>query len=118
MSRARWISLGALALGPPLLPFVPHGGGDDGTIRRATGPDRQAPLVAGYGRLTPAYRREIGRVVAAGASRPVSARTPARTLAGDLVRCAVFEGQRYCLGSGWTDRTQGQVQRSMASVAA
>ncbi len=119
MSRARWITLGALVLVLALLPFVPRGGGtDDGTIRRTAGPDRHAPLTAGYGRLTPAYQREIDRVVAAGTSRQVSARTPARTLTGDLVRCAVFEGQRYCLGSGWTDRTQSQVQRSMAAVAA
>src|SRR6478735_9212642 len=119
MSRARWITLGALTLVLALLPFVPRGGGgDEGTIRRAAGPDRHAPLTAGYGRLTPASEREINRVVAAGTTRQVSARTPARTLAGDLVRCAVFEGQRYCLGSGWTDRTQPQVQRSMAAVAA
>jgi hypothetical protein len=119
MSRARWITLGALVLVLALLPFVPRGGGtDDGTIRRAAGPDRHVPLTAGYGRVTPAYQREISRVVAAGTTRQVSARTPARTLAGDLVRCAVFEGQRYCLGSGWTDRSQTQVQRSMAAVAA
>ena len=119
MSRARWITLGALTLVLALLPFVPRGGGtDEGTIRRAAGPDPHAPLTAGYGRLTPAYQREINRVVAAGTTGPVSARTPARTLAGDLVRCAVFEGQRYCLGSGWTDRTQAQVQRSTAAVAA
>lgn len=119
MSRARWISLGALALVLALLPFVPHGGGHhEGAIRRAVGVDRHASLTAGYGRLTPAYEREIRRVVAAGPARPLSARTPARTLVGDLVRCAVFEGQRYCLGSGWTDHTQAQVRRRAAVVAA
>ena len=118
MSRPRWISLGALALLLALLPFVPRGGGDEGTLRRADGPDPRAALTAGYGRLTPTAERTISRVVAAGTKLAFSARTPARALVGDLVRCAVFEGQRYCLGSGWTDRTQAQVRRSAAAVAA
>jgi len=119
MSRARWIALAALALVLALLPFVPRGGGDDeGAIRKAAVPARQAPLTAGYGRLTAAARREIDRVVASDAARPLSGRTPTRTLVGSLVRCAVFEGQRYCLGTGWTDRTEAQVQRSTTTVAA
>ena len=50
-----------------LLPFVPRGGGTT-TARSAgpPGPEPHAPLTAGYGRLTPAYQREISRVVAAG----------------------------------------------------
>ena len=67
MSRARWIGLGALVLLLAMLPFVPRGGGDDGTIRTtgqaSPGP---GPLTAGYGRVTPAYRRTIDRVVDAG----------------------------------------------------
>src|SRR3954469_2680391 len=119
MSRARWIALAALALVLALLPFVPRGGGDDeGAIRKAAVPARQAPLTAGYGRLTAAARREIDRVVASDAARPLSGRTPTRTLVGTLLRCAVFEGQRYCLGTGWTDRTQARVQRSTTTVAA
>ncbi len=55
--------------------------------------------------------------MSADAAFQVSARTPARALVGDLVRCAVFEGQRYCLGSGWTDQTQTQVQQSMTAAA-
>ncbi len=117
MSRPRWISLGALLLVLALLPFLPHGGGEPDRARRADGPQRQTPLTAGYGRVTPAFRRTIASVVSAGTARSVSARTPARTLVGDLVRCAVFEGQRYCLGSGWTDRTAAQVRRSMTAVA-
>ncbi len=116
MSRPRWISLGALLLVLALLPFLPHGGGEPDTARRTAKPE-PAPLTAGYGRVTPAFQRTIAAVVSAGSAPRVSARTPARTLVGDLVRCAVFEGQRYCLGSGWTDRTQAQVQRSMAGVA-
>ena len=118
MSRARWISLGALLSVLALLPFVPRGGGEPDTARRAAAPERQAPLTAGYGRVTPAFHRTIASVVSTSSAAQVSARTPASRLVGDLVRCAVFEGQRYCLGSGWTDRTQPQVQRSLAAVAA
>ena len=53
MSRARWISLGALALVLALLPFVPRGGGgDEGTIQRAAGP---GPARATDRRLRPAH---------------------------------------------------------------
>jgi hypothetical protein len=70
------------------------------------------PLTAGYGRVTPAFRRTIDHVVVAGreAGRALSAKSSPRALVDDLVRCATFEGQRYCLGTGWTDRTQGQVR--------
>ena len=112
MSRARWISLGALLLGarpPPVRPARRRRAGDGPPRRRR--PSGQAPLTAGYGRVTPAVPARDRRSSSAGRAAQVSARTPARTLVGDLVRCAVFEGQRYCLGSGWTDRTQAQVQR-------
>ncbi len=119
MSRARWIVLAALVLVLALLPFIPRGGGHrEGAIRKAAGTEQQAPLTAGYGRLTPAARREISRVVTADTARPLSSRTSTRALVDDLVRCAVFEGQRYCLGTGWTDRTQTEVQRSTTTVAA
>lgn len=32
-----------------------------------------------------------------------------------LVRCADFEGQRYCLGQGWTDSTEDEVRARVAS---
>jgi len=31
------------------------------------------------------------------------------------VRCAEFEGQRYCLGFGWTDRTEAKVRERLAA---
>jgi hypothetical protein len=117
MLRARWIGLAALLLVLAVAPFVPHGGGGNQAIRRAAEPDRR-PLTAGYGPVTPAFQRTIARVVADGTALHVSSRTPARTLAAELVRCAVFEGQRYCLGTGWTDRTRRQVLRTTAAVAA
>jgi hypothetical protein len=76
------------------------------------------PLTAGYGRVTPAYRRAIARVVDASRAEGRLGRsaTP-QTLVDALVRCATFEGQRYCLGTGWTDRTQAQVRaRALALI--
>ena len=118
MSRPRWISLGALLVVLALLPLLPRGGGQPDTARRAAGPERPTPLTAGYGEVTPAFERTIASVVRADQAPRLSTRTPAGTLVGDLVRCAVFEGQRYCLGVGWTDRGQAEVRRSMTAVAA
>jgi hypothetical protein len=115
MDRARWIGLGVFVLLLALLTFVPRGGGDDGTARRAgapTGMTTHTAFTAGYGTLTPADRRAIDRAVAAGAAagRIAPTATP-RALVDHTVRCVTFEGQRYCLGQGWTRLTQAQVQR-------
>jgi hypothetical protein len=119
MSRARWISLGVLVLLLALLPFVPHGGGEDGTIRTTGQSPGAGPLTAGYGSVTPAYRRAIDRVVDGGrAAGRIDPNASSRTLVDDVVRCATFEGQRYCLGTGWTDQTQSQVRaRTVALLA-
>ena len=123
MSRARWISLVVLALLLAMFPFVPRGGGDDGTIRTTGQAPRSGPLTAGYGRVTPADRRTIDRVVDAGLAeartngRGATAGSP-RALVDDAVRCATFEGQRYCLGTGWTDRTQSEVRARTVKLLA
>ena len=122
MSRSRWIGLGAVVLLLALLPFIPRGDGGDGTISTTTAA-RSGPLTADYGRVTPAFRRTIDRVVAAaGATRATetaagtSLRASPRAIVDEVVRCATFEGQRYCLGTGWTDRTQAQVQDSAVDL--
>ncbi len=52
-------------------------------------------------------RAEIERVVAAGAGL---GRADGRTAAAQkTARCATFEGQRYCLGVGWTNRSPEEV---------
>lgn len=117
MPRHLWIVLGVFVLLLALLPFIPRGSGDDGTIRTTGDPARTGPLTAGYGRVTPAFRRTIDRVVADSRTAPRASRTTsARALVDSVVRCATFEGQRYCLGSGWTDHTQAQVQDRMVSA--
>jgi hypothetical protein len=118
MTRARWTSLGILLFLLALLPFVPRGGGDSGTIRTAGLRSRPAPLTAGYGRVTPAFQREIDRVVANGSTAGrISPTARLSTIVDDVVRCATFEGQRYCLGTGWTDRTQAQVRAGLTRLA-
>jgi hypothetical protein len=117
MLRARWTGLGVLLLTLALLPFVPHGGGSDGTIRTTGAPAHRAPLTAGYGGLTPAFRSTIDRIVAADSTDRLAPTASPRTIVDDVVRCARFEGQRYCLGTGWTDRTQAQVRAGLTRLA-
>jgi hypothetical protein len=103
-----------------LLPFAPRADGREAAPRAAATahqrahPTAQRQLTAGYGRVTASDRSTIDRVVdagmKAGQARPLTPTTSARTIVDDLVRCATFDGQRYCLGSGWTDRTQAQVR--------
>ncbi len=62
-------------------------------------------------------RREIDRVVAAGRQvGAVSARQSPTQLAGSLVRCADFDGQRYCLHTGWTTDTEADVRARVATA--
>jgi hypothetical protein len=115
MPRLRWIVLAVLALLLALLPFIPRdGGGDNGAIRTTSDRTASGPLVAGYGTVTAKYRATIDRVVAdARTTAPLSRATSPRTLVDTVVRCATFEGQRYCLGSGWTDDSRAEVRQGM-----
>jgi hypothetical protein len=116
MSRVRWIGLCALLLMLALLPFVPRGGGDEGAIRTTGRASRPTPLTAGYGRVTPAYQRAIDRAVSRTTTARVAPTSAPRALVDDLVRCVVFEGQRYCLGTGWTQQTQAEVRARTAAL--
>ncbi|WP_182524906.1 C39 family peptidase [Nocardioides dongkuii] len=118
--RPRTLALGALALILCATPFVPRGGDDDNGAITPSGQAAARPAAtAGFGTLTPEAQAEIDRVLAQGAS--VSASTSARrspeALAAGLARCAEFEGQRYCLGSGWTQDTPAEVQARVAASA-
>jgi hypothetical protein len=127
-STPRWIALAALVLLLALTPFLPRGGHDGPAARRAaatrapaapTLPSAPHGAAVGYSRLTPAARHTIDRLVgetrAEGRiARTTSGPTGTRALVDDVVRCAVFEGQRYCLGLGWTDRTQAEVRAATA----
>ena len=99
-------------------------GGDDGAAaplrrpaaRRAS--RRPTPPAHGDGHPGAAGRDRPGRSAEGRGRRPRRrrARRPAPAGRG-LVRCADFEGQRYCLDSGWTDDTQAEVQARTAAAA-
>lgn len=126
MSRTRKSALAALVLILAVAPFLPRGGGDeDGAITPSV--DQPAAVsalhaTAGFGALTPDLRAEVDRVVGQGhAAARALGRTGAwtpRALARALARCADFEGQRYCLGVGWTHRSPAEVRDRVAVAAA
>lgn len=113
-------ALGALTLlvaGTPLLPD--SSGPTPGLTPQAS---ESAP-VPGPGRtptrgtITPEMQAEIDRVVTEGERTPVSARASAYRLATASTRCATFDDQRYCLGLGWTTKTQEEAAARLATAA-
>lgn len=123
MSRRRpgpkTIALGAFLLVLAATPFVPRGGGDDGSlVPSGEGQEEALAPTARLGRVTPDLRAEVDRVVDQGlAAGRISGKVTPDRLVSTLVRCADFDGQRYCLGSGWTEDTQAEVQARMATAA-
>ncbi|CAB4693188.1 MAG: hypothetical protein F2667_02835 [Actinobacteria bacterium] len=123
MSRSRSLAIGALILLLAATPFIPRGDDEDGAIV----PSGRGAYVArdaggvGYGRVTPDLQAEIDRVVEGGleAGRVLTrvGKVSVTQLAQALVRCADLEGQRYCLGTGWTEATQAEVQGQVAVAA-
>ncbi|WP_374456992.1 hypothetical protein [Nocardioides sp.] len=107
-SRPLWghpvtIAAAALALTLGVVPFLPDGDDDQGSIA-PTAETTEAPAAVGRGRVTRAMQAEIDRVLAEGSGVD---RAQGRTaLARASVRCATFDGQRYCLGFGWTNQTR------------
>lgn len=120
MHRRRSAAIGtfALSLFAPLLVVGGPATAGTATESPAAAPTAALPTdaVAGPTRLTPAMRAEIDRVVQAGmtsAARTAMRSGPA-TLADTQIRCADFEGQRYCLNTGWTTETESSVRRAAA----
>jgi len=120
LSRPRVLLLGAalLVLLLALTPLFPRGRDGDGLRPSGRGQTWALGDAPGPGRLTPAMRTEIDRVVAeARAVGRVSRKQSPEALVDALVRCADLEGQTYCLGLGWTDRTEAHVQTRMRVAA-
>jgi hypothetical protein len=118
MSRVRKLAIGAFVALLAATPFIPRGNDSDSAIRPSGEREIAAPGAPGPGVLTGEMRREVDRVVAEGRRLgTVSARQSPTQLAGDLVRCAEFDGQRYCLHTGWTTRTEADVRTRAASAS-
>ena len=103
----------ALVLGISVL--LPDGEpGDDGALTPVT--EQYAPTTGApaRGTITPEARAEIARVLGGSPDRTL-ARATARTQATELVRCAEFEGQQYCLGRGWTETPEAELQAAAAN---
>jgi hypothetical protein len=124
--RALVVAIGGLALLLALAPFVPRGGDDDGALQPSgdgTGKSQRVTSsnAVGSSTVTPAMQTEIDRVVAAGRSAGRSAgrlgTKAGMARAGQLVRCAELDGQRYCLGVGWTEDTEADVRARVTSAA-
>ena len=110
------VALGALLLVLGVAPFVPRGGDEDGLVPSGDGTPRRT-ATAGFGRMTPALRAEVDRVVAEGRALgrrwqgAAQHRRDASRQVAAYVRCADFEGQRYCLGTGWTEDSSRRCRR-------
>lgn len=117
MSRVRKIAIGAFAALLVATPLIPRGDEPDSAIRPSGERETATPRAPGPGGLTAAMRREIDRVVAAGKQvGAMSARQSPTELASNLVRCAEFEGQRYCLHTGWTAQTETAVRTRVTTA--
>ncbi len=117
MSRVRKIAIGAFVALLAATPFIPRGDDSDSALRPSGEREDAEPGAPGPGVLTTAMRREIDRVVAAGRHLgAVSARQSTTQLASNLVRCAEFDGQRYCLHTGWTTSTETDVRARVATA--
>ncbi|MBB6628281.1 C39 family peptidase [Nocardioides sp. KIGAM211] len=121
MPRPRTIAIGALAALLVATPFIPRGGDPDGSLLPSGKEKYDALATSGTavaGRVTPAMQAEIDRVVAQGrALGRLSGKAATTSLVDDLVRCANFEGQTYCLGSGWTESSPAEVRARAAAAA-
>jgi hypothetical protein len=121
MPRRRIIAIAVLALVLIAAPFLPRGGDDNGPDGTLSSSDLLAHATTGRGQVTPAMQREIDAVVASGRT-PGRAANGVRPSPADLVRnevrCAEFEGQQYCLHTGWTTRPESEVVNELAERAA
>jgi len=112
--RGTAITVAALATLLAATPWLPD---------RVTPPSAEAPglalaATAGPGRVTPTMQAEIDRVVTEGKQhgRTSAAAGPA-TLVDQGLRCADLDGQRYCLGIGFTTRTEEELTAELSASA-
>ena len=111
------IAVGVLALLVAGTPFLPDDSGPAPALRPLGSGSQELQLAsaAGAGEVTDEMRAEIERVIAEGAEAAVSGRASAYDLAIASTRCATFDGQRYCLGLGWTTKSEQEAAEGLAA---
>jgi hypothetical protein len=101
------IAAAALALTLGAVPLLPDGADHEGEISPSAETAARPGAAIGTGELTPEMQAEIDRVLAEGRTLD---RAEGRTAtARASVRCATFDGQRYCLGFGWTNQSREEL---------
>lgn len=118
--RPSTVAIGVLALTVAIAPFLPDSGDEDDAIDPASvAPERALHATAGLGSVTPELQREIDAVVARGRTplRATTARSAPRALIDAGVRCAWFEGQQYCLHTGWTESSEDELVTELTGRA-
>ena len=118
-SRRRSVAIAAAALAlvavaAPMLPDATS----PGPALTPQGEQLRSSGTAGRGAVTPEMQAEIDRVVAEGMAGGRTAGASPYQRAQSLARCAELDGQRYCLGVGWTTQSESQVAARMAAPAA
>ena len=119
------VAIGSLVLVLAAAPFLPRGGGDQDAVRPAAAdhPALPAHATAGQSAVTEAAEAEIDRVVNQGLTASLAtsgsrtATPTTETLVAAQIRCADFEGQRYCLHQGWTDDAPSEVVANVTAQA-
>ena len=96
------VSAAALALLVAGTPFLPDDPGRLPQLQPRAGESLTTATASGIGAVTDEMRAEIERVIAEGARMKASGRASTYDLAIASTRCATLEGQRFCLGLGWT----------------
>lgn len=109
------VTLAALVLVALTAPLLPDATSPQPAITPQAG--RQEAATAGRNEVTAQMRAEIDRVVAEGSSIRASAESSPYQRARAAARCATFDGQRYCLGVGWTTQSPEQVAARLAAPA-
>lgn len=121
--RTLLVAVGTLAVLLALTPLIPRGEDEGAILPTGERAGEKAGVLrpaatAGWSRVTPEMQAEIDRVVAEGRTLGrVSTKATPEQLAASAVRCAELEGQRYCLGAGWTDASEDEVRARMARAA-
>jgi len=106
------IAAAVLALTLAAVPFLPDGSDEQGGIAPSSEGAPAPARTTSRGVVTPEMQAEIDRVVAGGAG--LSRASGRAAVASAAARCATFEGQRYCLGVGWTNKTPDEIAAAMS----